>query len=291
MTKSTLELKITDICNLNCKHCLWTPEDHPHKETNYHAIVNYITDHKEIKKIGITGGEPLLDECNINFILRLKDSFPDIKFLLVTNLCYPLNYARKNLLYEFSEIQTSFDTHIRFGNIKNLLYWRRNIKLLLKMGIHIRVSICITKYLVNQDPKRYAKFFHHLGAYSYSFINLFDVGRTHKNLNELMPERKEYHDWVDKVIDMDDSKCEFFNFVMDNKFGCDYKDSIAMDVDGTPMHCMCYEKKDQDCTVSPECLSCNQFSDCGGRCAVTPCIYYNKEQYKKIRDKVIRSGN
>jgi organic radical activating enzyme len=84
-----LELHLTDHCNLNCKGCFhYCPLASPH----YTDLAKYETDmqrlrqlFRNISRIRLMGGEPLLHPDSASFITIARTNFPRTDLRLVTN--------------------------------------------------------------------------------------------------------------------------------------------------------------------------------------------------------------
>ena len=285
----SLEIKVSDVCNLQCKHCCMGHSLHGHK-ANFNAIASTIDASKKVTKVCFTGGEPLITDENAQNILSIMDRFKDrhIQWMITTNLCYELTPLKTEVLRRIDDLWTSFDINIRFGNIHNLLLWVRNAKYVNK-HIHpnARLNCCISKYLVEKDPAKIQKFFADIGFKEYTFVQMFYVGSAQDNIEELLVTKNEVHAWFEKVLELKDiDHNKLFDCITDNStIKCRYlSETTPVDLDGTIVNCICDEEKYGNCRISSTCLLCDNFKDCGGRCPYIPCIYFDKNQYKKARE-------
>lgn len=85
-----LRLSITDRCNLRCRYCM--PEKGV-ESLSHHAVLSYeellriagIAVSLGVRKVRITGGEPLVRRGVIGFIQQLRALDPDLELTLTTN--------------------------------------------------------------------------------------------------------------------------------------------------------------------------------------------------------------
>lgn len=195
---------------------------------------------------------------------------------ITTNLCYDLTNERLEILKRVNSLQTSFDLHIRFGNIRNLLKWYRNIRYLLNnIRSDVDIFTSITKYTVKKDPYRFMNFFHRLGVSGYKYILLANVGSLSIN-KDIMVEKEEYIEWMYRVLDThDEEKNQTVRLIREkNMTNCHYGTTMQpISIHGEPIHCGITERSNDNCKVDPECLSCKDFRYCGGRCVLIPCMF------------------
>lgn len=281
--KDIIEVKVSNNCNLNCKHCLWKHKDNSVMDMN--ILRNILSQNSNIKKVYITGGEPMIMHPDSLLLFdKIIDDYQYIDWNIATNLCYPLHSYQINILKKMNDVLTSFDIGIRFNNIHNLLLWKRNVQSLIKEGVNLRISCCLTKQMIKKNPMKFKRFFDKLGVKGVAYLNLFDVGWTHENKKELMPTKEEFRSWLEKNYAIGDfQKNEIFSFIINNKYKCEFTDTDPIDIDGTIMHCMCEETRNSKCRIAMECLNCEDFESCGGRCPLSPCVYYDKDLFQKIK--------
>jgi cyclic pyranopterin phosphate synthase len=85
-----LRLSITDRCNLRCRYCM--PE-HGVEALSHHAVLSYeeflrivqIAVTLGVRKVRITGGEPLVRRGLVGFIRQLRALDPELELALTTN--------------------------------------------------------------------------------------------------------------------------------------------------------------------------------------------------------------
>lgn len=207
MTEYTIYIKLTNNCNLQCKHCYnsimknnYTMSNDTLKNVNKY-IIDFKNKHeKDIINIIFHGGEPLLYDIDsiIDFIKTLNN-INNIKFGITTNLMYKLtdkHFELFNLIKPFGNpfIQTSWDYKIRFNsNQKNI--WENNIKQLIKNNIIIQPTICLTNILINNiKPIDLFKYFIDLNIKNLNFERITNTGRA--VINNLRPKNKDMNLWL-----------------------------------------------------------------------------------------------
>ena len=154
-----LRISLTDNCNLRCFYCM-PEEEYSFTPPSQLMQVNEIRELAEIfvkegvKKIRLTGGEPLVRKDAAQIILKLSE--------LPVNLTITTNGTR---LHEFadvlkraniSSINISLDTlqEDRFRLITrrdqfNLV--KNNIRMMLEKGLHVKVNVVVMKGLNDSE--------------------------------------------------------------------------------------------------------------------------------------------
>ena len=107
-----MRVSLTDKCNLNCIYCR-SDCDNSYLDTmsadEIIRIINIVTD-IGIKKIKLTGGEPLLRK-DFEYILENISKIPEIEDItLTTNGIYLKKYAHILKKYNVKSINVSLDT-------------------------------------------------------------------------------------------------------------------------------------------------------------------------------------
>lgn len=146
----SLRLKITDVCNFSCYFC--------HKEgdkdgkvmtaNDVRVLNRCIKDEKYIRKIGLTGGEPLLNPNLIEILDVLRGTGTPVKITTNGSL---LDKWIDKLKVRGVEVNVSlhsidpvdFKKTTGVNAIKKVL---RNIKLANRAGILNKINIAVTKY-------------------------------------------------------------------------------------------------------------------------------------------------
>lgn len=187
-------IKPLEICNLNCRHC------YNQNHTEYlglDILINFLNNCNMKFKDNyfiLHGGEPMLN--NINYLNKLVDNFPDNKWRITTNLCYELDDEKISFLKKLNQVRVSFDIGIRFNNIKNLLLWYKNIKILNDNNIHIILNICLTSTFINKiHPLKLLRFLKSLKIKEYRFERITETGNAKIN-NYLIADYLQLDNWL-----------------------------------------------------------------------------------------------
>ena len=140
-------IKTTNICNLSCKHCLDAANKNGQSIAYpFQLLKTWIP---KYANVAFFGGEPLLGD--LESIYKLAKNRQDCFWRITTNLTKPLTVLDIAVLRQMDIITTSFDIGIRFGNIKQLLLWKRNVEYVRKYtNATLRLNICITKELLSK---------------------------------------------------------------------------------------------------------------------------------------------
>ncbi|AWX15703.1 hypothetical protein CEP48_05735 [Mergibacter septicus] len=122
----TLQIEVTGVCNLKCKHCraYYDPTDHINLDL-IKKLFCFI-DHNEKVNVTISGGEPFLHPKIID-ILKFVSS-QNIGILVITTNGYHikdrvideiLDFNYKNIVFQISLDSCNEDTHNKFRGNKN----------------------------------------------------------------------------------------------------------------------------------------------------------------------------
>ena len=94
-----LRISVTQRCNFRCRYCMpntpfdWVPKENILSFEEMFLFVKVAID-RGVKKIRITGGEPLVRKDLDKFIKMISDYAPNIDLALTTNGYFLKNYAR-----------------------------------------------------------------------------------------------------------------------------------------------------------------------------------------------------
>jgi cyclic pyranopterin phosphate synthase len=110
-----LRLSITDRCNLRCRYCM---PDAGVPDLSHHDILSYeemlrvarVAVDMGVRKIRVTGGEPLVRKGVIDFIARLRALPGNPEITLTTNGLLLGDYARDLKAAGLSRVNVSLDT-------------------------------------------------------------------------------------------------------------------------------------------------------------------------------------
>ena len=179
-----LRLSITDRCNLRCKYCM--PEKgikliDRQELLTYEEIINAVRLLSElgIKKIRLTGGEPLIRDDILDLIKEIKKIEGITNISLTTNGVFLNKYLDQLYKFGIERINISLDTLdskkyrdiTRGGEISTVL---NTISNSIKIGLKsIKINTVITPYLDKEDI--------------YNLIKLTIDNPIHVRFIEMMP--------------------------------------------------------------------------------------------------------
>ena len=191
-----LRISITDNCNLRCLYCM--PDDHynftaPDKlmQVNEITEIAKIFVKNGVKKIRITGGEPLIRKDVDKILLNLADL--PVKLTMTTNGIRLNDYIDLMKQTKLLSLNISLDTLCadKYKLIAKRDYFDRvmhNIKLFVDNNFHIKVNMVVMKN-INDDE-------------ILDFIELTKDRPIHVRFIEFMPFDR--NDWQhDKVFTLD----------------------------------------------------------------------------------------
>jgi len=151
-----LRISVTDLCNLRCKYCM--PENgvckKPHEDIlSFEEITDIVRAACElgVKKVRLTGGEPLVRRGIVSLVGMIKDVSPDIDLNMTTNAVLLDRYAYDLKNAGLNRVNISLDTLnaekykqiTRGGNIEDAF---RGIEAAKKAGLN---PIKINAVLIN----------------------------------------------------------------------------------------------------------------------------------------------
>lgn len=110
-----LRISVTQRCNFRCKYCMphtpfsWVPKEDLLSFEDMFLFVKTAID-EGVKKIRITGGEPLIRKDVDKFIKMISDYTPDIDLAITTNGYFLKNYAKALKDAGLKRVNLSLDT-------------------------------------------------------------------------------------------------------------------------------------------------------------------------------------
>ncbi len=110
-----LRVSVTERCNFRCQYCMpekpftWVPKENLLTFEELFEFIKIAID-EGVKKIRITGGEPLLREGLDNFVKMIYDYEPDIDLAMTTNAYLLKGTAQKLRDAGLKRINVSIDT-------------------------------------------------------------------------------------------------------------------------------------------------------------------------------------
>lgn len=287
-------IKPIETCNLKCLHCYNDPVSYQLNFSKAKKFLRDIEKYTHDNHFVLHGGEPLLAPSDK--VINLIKSFPKVNWRITTNLCMELTDKRLDILEMMSEVRTSFDIGIRFGNIHNLLLWRSNVKKLRKLGINVYLNVCLSQNLIHKNPLQLLRMLASLDISTLSFERITTSGAAAKN-NYLIPSYEEIDAWLCELYSAAKSFPEIrIRTIEDVIFGlrkdrincradacC--KSTMTINANGTVGTCpndaqdnvfgsiwqsakdLLLIKTSTTCHIKKECLACEKFEHCFGGCA------------------------
>ncbi len=165
-THDYLRISLTDKCNLRCRYCM--PVDRKDFYSNdklmsadeIFSIARMFTDHG-VKKIRITGGEPLVRNEAPEIIRRLS-TLP-VKLCMTTNGVLVHRYLDELKSAGIVSINVSLDSMRadRFKAMTSRDYFPQvmsNIRLLISEGFHVKVNVVVLKNVNDDELIDFIKF-------------------------------------------------------------------------------------------------------------------------------------
>lgn len=204
----TIYIKLTNDCNLRCKHCYLG--DVPHNVMGTHTYQNIMEKLDRMRIAGekfeviLHGGEPLMHFMDPVFVNSFRTmNALNIPVTMTTNLvCELTTFKREVIGYMRPSkdskpfICTSWDKDIRFTREGMQELWENNVKDLLSSGVDIQVIVTVTKILIDtMTPDELFSYFKGLGFSKINFERLTVTGRAAKN-KELIPTNKAMRKWL-----------------------------------------------------------------------------------------------
>lgn len=166
-TISYLRISLTDRCNLRCIYCMPEDEDGKHTKTGvilqhvdlltYEEIlrITEIATQIGIRKIRLTGGEPLVRKEVLQFIEKLKSNKNLEELSLTTNGVLLEEYGEQLWEYGVRQLNISLDTLLpqKFLEITKRDFFAKvwgGIQLAEKLGFRIKINV-VAMNGVNSD--------------------------------------------------------------------------------------------------------------------------------------------
>ncbi|MEL3901786.1 MAG: GTP 3',8-cyclase MoaA [Treponema phagedenis] len=256
-----IRVSLTKNCNLRCKYCM--PECGVYKESllkikDYEKVLLALSE-VGIKKIKITGGEPLVRKDTMDLVKSLKESKKFTKITLTTNGLLIDKYIDEIINYmdgvniSIDSLNDSMYKYITGGELQNL---KENIRLLLKRGYkNIKLNTVLIRGFNDKEILNLITFAEDNNLIL-RFIELMPMGKG-KAYNKFS--REEIDCVVSKVYKnkkryngkLGNGPAEYFTY--DNlkiKIGfidalghsfCKNCNRIRLDSDGKIVFCLCYD--------------------------------------------------
>ena len=160
LTIGTVEVELTQGCQLKCKHCFADKFFGPMSEQTLDNTVNFLIDLAEKStypklEIILTGGEPGTFDMSLlsNALLKLRAGVKkELNISIQTNLLYKITDAHLGAFKYCDGITTSWDYNYRYGNIQNEALFFENLARIKELNKKITMIITITDALVANIP-------------------------------------------------------------------------------------------------------------------------------------------
>ena len=276
-TEKQIDIKVANSCNLHCPNCLI-------KETMQQPLdfqkIQEVLIREKPDKVHFGGGEPLLDETNLEILFGIIMHFHNIKFSVTTNLCYPMSYLRLDFLNSVDELWTSFDIG-RFNTFGDILRWMDNVIILKRHYKRIGLITCISPEFLNKDQRKYKKFIDWMGFDQYKFVPM---------INQSGLDKEKVLRFIDDITMIRDPKNKTLDMIANNKFtSCYYHHLYRSDdwkvFNGLGEEIDCEFSNNEKCPhIAEDCLLCNNLPECGGRCPQIECVFFDELRNKLIKD-------
>ena len=198
-------LKVTDKCNLRCKHCYQTDLSNP-LLADIDVTINFIKsvmDTTDNINVILHGGEPLL--APIDYLNNLVNRLRDINIKLITcqsNLTMDLNDQLEDfIMNKLDSIGTSYDHgSVRFTTSKILDKWKYNINYLNnKYGYKMPLIVTFSSELVNSEPIEILSLFKGLEVSNVQFEKIVETSNTFTG-DYIAPEYGSVDKWYSEFI-------------------------------------------------------------------------------------------
>lgn len=202
-------LKTADHCNLSCRHCYTLGSGAVKAFFDPDATIDFLHRLKEFQpefsnpSISFHGGEAFLapvedmrrvwDQC--------KDLWPDLNWSIQTNLTFPLTEEKESFLEDVcgKSWGTSWDLDIRWrGNLVQESLWEKNLRYLTSKGHEVTVMVCVTKSVVNSDPRTILDKMIDLGVKYINFERITPNGSALEN-EDIFATNTEMDEWFLKL--------------------------------------------------------------------------------------------
>lgn len=248
-------IKLTNGCNLKCKHCFNEIMNNHQKMSNeiLEKIINWLiifrnnhlTDNITII---LFGGEPML--YDLNKIIYLMDSTKklDLKWTITTNLIYELTSKHLEIFKRMDKdnnlplVKTSYDFgNLRFNNNQEKK-WKNNVKLLQNNDIMIQPIICVTNYIVeNISVKDFYNFIDKNNIIQFNLERITETGRASKN--KIKPTNQKQNEWLLNI---------YKEYEKRNNLLCPLFEGIKQSFKGVFLGCRARRCMEKVITINPD---------------------------------------
>ena len=281
------EVIVTNKCSLHCKHC-----GGPYIFSKFENTGNIVDAIERLSTLSnddticFAANESLVNPTSARRVKTIIDRFPYKKFVMYTNLVYILTDTKLDILKKCDTV-VSFDLKTRFSNVRELFLWYHNAKKLLKTT-DAGIGICITKYFKKDKIEKSFKLFDRMG---FKTINFMQVNALNENIRDMQLNKHDMHEFIRELIRIHKErkykiKDLTLGQIYHRKFSvCYSKENIPSVLPDGRIINGCYIYPGDKCYGYAQCLMCEDYDICGGRCILTPC-YFDKDLYEEVKDVV-----
>lgn len=329
--EKTLSIRWNTKCNGICEHCCMNPFiNKDNCKIDLYEIRKYLDKNQDkFSMVYLKGSEPLLDEQSIYDILYILKLYPNLRFKLTTNLQYPLNKERMEVLYSIHELETSYDLGVnRFSDeydnnnktnidqMKSIHHWRNNVFHIAQFR-KLKINICLTKQFIYHF-KSLDNFIEKLIFNKMSYLTSSDkklikdnisfdfspISKINNNRNKLLlyiPTKNTVVQWFKDNINYL-SKQNLYMLISKKFLACPNDEySVVIDNKGNEQPCLATniildpeteDSKEVLCKgkLSEECLICSDYQYCGGKGSCFDC-YFDREVYELAKSRYLELEN
>jgi radical SAM protein with 4Fe4S-binding SPASM domain len=299
-------IKTTETCNLNCSHCFTSGINGRKIYFDPVATASFVNNFADEQiHIDYHGGEPFLAplEDMRTFYKLVSEKNKKASFGATTNLTHKLTPEKLSFIQNelSSRIATSWDEGIRWANVRQYDLWKHNVRLLVALGVDIKLFVSMNTQLIKRSPTGVLALFKELGLREVAFERLTHDGSAERNPH-IFPTNRQIDDWIWEMHQVND-RGYFNNVLLESiyaKFegggnrnstfcrGCE-KIMFTINADGTIAGCpnsaptshyahigddidsiLNHEKRGcmiaTEALIDPRCIPCEVFGQCGGDC-------------------------
>lgn len=269
----TFYLKLTNKCNLKCRHCYnGSSRDQTMSVDLFNRTIDHVIDHaakhrESTTVIHLLGGEPLLYdhlECVIDAINRTK-SIDNIEWAITTNLVHNLTDQHFQIFKacgykDQSLIQTSWDPSVRFATAHQLKTWEDSVRAITNQSISVQATVSVTSDVVdNYTCQQLFDYMidHHVDSIQFERVTL--TGRA-AAIPTIKPTNRKVDQWLADGYRVWDK-------LYRDKIGCSTFESVERSFDGVRLGCRARVCATHVRTINPDgsVSACpNVANDCFG---------------------------
>jgi len=289
---STLYVKITDNCNLNCSFCYVKQKESLLYVDKFREV---LYTHNEITRVVLHGGEPLLFPAVCKEVLDICQK-RQLPVSITSNLAMELNSERKDFLRALNasqkgvSIATSYsrDRFARIGNTKDWKIFLKNTQWLHLMNIPFTLLVTLSLWQIAMDsPDKLAETIAQINPANVTIERLYFV----KNEDRIPMFGKITDDYMIKLFKrIPKEKNNLRSRMLDSiQFGVPVFNtkcgSLTLETNGTLIGCpnLCGKKSGKQ--HRKECIECEFYKWCMGDCpSFRDECSFPKQTFKKVME-------